>query len=37
MNGKRLNKMVCKECEKYFDLFDEDQAAEWFFGHDCEK
>jgi hypothetical protein len=29
--------MVCKECEKYFNLFNEDEAAEWYFGHDCES
>ena len=26
----------CGECERRFDLFNEDDAAEWFFGHDCE-
>jgi hypothetical protein len=28
--------MVCEECERIFDLFDEDQANEWYYGHDCE-
>jgi hypothetical protein len=28
--------MVCKECERYFNLFNEDEASEWYFGHDCE-
>lgn len=26
----------CRECERIFDLTDEDDAAEWFYGHDCE-
>ena len=26
----------CTECNRTFDLLDEDQAAEWFEGHDCE-
>jgi hypothetical protein len=29
--------MICKECERRFDLFNEDEAAEWYFGHDCES
>jgi hypothetical protein len=29
--------MICKECERRFDLFDEDDAAEFYFGHDCES
>lgn len=28
--------MICEECERVFDLFDEDQANEWYYGHDCE-
>lgn len=28
--------MVCKECERYFNLFNEEEAGEWYFGHDCE-
>lgn len=27
---------MCKECERRFDMFNEDEASEWFFGHDCE-
>lgn len=27
---------VCPECRVMFDLADEDEAAEWFYGHDCE-
>jgi hypothetical protein len=26
----------CVECERVFDLTDEDDAGEWFYGHDCE-
>ena len=28
---------VCAECKRFFDLRDEDDAAEWFDGHDCEE
>ena len=26
----------CPECGRVFDLFDETDAAEWYYGHDCE-
>lgn len=26
----------CLECNRKFDLFDENDAAEFYFGHDCE-
>ena len=27
----------CPECGRVFDLTDEDEAAEWYYGHDeCE-
>ncbi len=26
----------CYECGRIFDLLQEDQAEEWFYGHDCE-
>lgn len=29
-------KTTCKECGRGFDLWNEDDAGEWFFGHDCE-
>lgn len=29
-------KAQCVECGRIFDLMDEDDAAEWFYGHDCE-
>lgn len=28
---------VCGECKRFFNLLDEDDAAEWFDGHDCEE
>jgi hypothetical protein len=28
---------ICEECGRVFDLFDEDQSHEWYYGHDCEK
>jgi phage terminase large subunit GpA-like protein len=27
----------CAECGRIFDLFDEQHAAEVYFGHDCEE
>lgn len=29
--------MQCPECDRLFDLLDEDQANEWEYGHDCEE
>lgn len=26
----------CVECNRVFDLLDENDANEWFYGHDCE-
>lgn len=26
----------CEECGRVFDLTEEEQAGEWFYGHDCE-
>lgn len=31
-----MSTKTCIECERTFDLFDIDQAEEWFYGHDCE-
>lgn len=28
--------MTCKECNRKFDLWNEEEAGEWYFGHDCE-
>jgi len=30
-------KARCAECGRIFDLMDEDDAAEWAYGHDCEE
>jgi DNA polymerase III psi subunit len=30
-------KAKCVECDRVFDLRDEDEANEWFYGHDCEQ
>jgi hypothetical protein len=27
---------TCIECNRAFNLADEDDAAEWAYGHDCE-
>lgn len=27
----------CAECGRVFDLLDEEQASEFYFGHDCEE
>ena len=27
----------CKECGQTFDLTNEEEANEWFNGHDCEE
>lgn len=29
-------KAKCVECNRVFNLLDEDDAGEYFFGHDCE-
>jgi hypothetical protein len=29
-------KVKCVECDREFDLLDEDDAQEWYYGHDCE-
>jgi hypothetical protein len=28
--------MTCEECNRKFDLWNADEASEWYFGHDCE-
>jgi hypothetical protein len=33
---KVKTKMECPECDRLFDLLDEDEANEWYYGHDCE-
>lgn len=32
MNAER----ECPECHRVFDLLDEDDAGEFYYGHDCE-
>ena len=27
---------ICNECDRKFDLFNEDEAGEYYYGHDCE-
>jgi len=27
---------TCPECKRVFDLTKTEEAAEWFYGHDCE-
>lgn len=27
---------VCPECRRIFCLAEDDAAAEWYYGHDCE-
>jgi NOL1/NOP2/fmu family ribosome biogenesis protein len=34
---KIQTKAKCQECERVFDLLDEDDANEWYYGHDCEE
>jgi len=29
-------KARCVECGRMFDLLDEIDAGEWYYGHDCE-
>lgn len=29
-------KKKCVECERVFDLGDDEDADEWYYGHDCE-
>ena len=34
---KVKTKMECPECDRLFDLLDEEDANEWYYGHDCES
>ena len=29
-------KAICRECRRLFDLSNELDSEEWFYGHDCE-
>jgi hypothetical protein len=33
---KIATKAKCPECGRVFDLMDEEQAGEFYYGHDCE-
>jgi hypothetical protein len=33
---KIKTKAMCVECNRIFDLLDEDDANEYYYGHDCE-
>lgn len=28
---------TCHECDRVFDLTNENDQDEWFYGHDCEE
>ena len=28
---------MCFECGREFDLFNEEEASEFYYGHDCEE
>jgi hypothetical protein len=30
-------KVQCGDCERIFDLMIEDEANDWYSGHDCEN
>lgn len=30
-------KVTCPECNRVFDLLDEEEASEFYYGHDCEE
>lgn len=32
-----MGTVACWECKRTFDLSDEEQAGEWYYGHDCEE
>lgn len=34
---KIQTKAKCVECGRVFDLLDEDDASEYYYGHDCEE
>jgi len=34
----RANKVItCNECDRQFDMADDDQRGDWYYGHDCEN
>lgn len=30
------DKPICPECHRVFNLNDPNDAADWYYGHDCE-
>ena len=34
---KIATKFQCPECERIFDMLNEQDAEEWYYGHDCES
>lgn len=32
-----LRKAKCQECRRVFDLTEEEDAIEFYYGHDCEE
>lgn len=32
---KRTLTIWCSECDRTFDLTNDEQAQEWYYGHDC--
>ena len=32
-----MTKAKCRECDRVFNLLDEVDAEEWYYGHDCES
>jgi hypothetical protein len=33
---KLITKIQCPECPRVFNLLNEDEAGEYYYGHDCE-
>jgi hypothetical protein len=36
MNRAMKHVAQCAECERVFDLLNEEEAGEWYYGHDCD-
>jgi hypothetical protein len=34
--ARRQVPRICAECSRVFDLLDDTDAQEWYYGHDCE-
>lgn len=33
----KIKMAICNECDRRFDLWDDNDAAEFYLGHDCES